>query len=236
MNRISIILAIFILTCSSAWAKCIVNTDCTFEYVPALISDGYSRGTGLTLVAVDEIDVRYKFDDDTVFTDITEGNQSDSCPPTSGQVCMVSTGYGTYRVMLDASFIPAAEVNKRLCIDMNDVQVARTVADEVLCQDVVEGVTLWDTYEIVDLTNESGDQNPTTTSSDTNLTWTVNFTNTTPQPIMYFPTVNEDARQSASCNVQGLRTEVTGYNTATKVITYRVLPEAPDYRCIFRNY
>ncbi len=94
----------------------------------------------------------------------------------------------------------------------------------------------WATFNIVDLTNEGGDQNPTTTSSDTDLTWAYDFTNTSPQPIMYFPTTNEDPAQNAACPVQGFRTGITAYNTTTKVITYNTLPIAPDYRCVLRIY
>jgi len=93
----------------------------------------------------------------------------------------------------------------------------------------------WKPYNIVDQTNESGDQNPTTTSSDTDLTQTLNIVGS-PQPIMYFPIIDEDSTQSSNCNVQGIRTVITAYNTTTKVITYITLPAAPDYRCVFRIY
>ena len=93
----------------------------------------------------------------------------------------------------------------------------------------------WKPYNIVDQTNESGDQNPTTTSSDTDLTQTLNIVGS-PQPIMYFPTIDEDSTQSSNCNIQGIRTVITAYNTTTKVITYITLPAAPDYRCVFRIY
>lgn len=238
---VPIIIAVLIaILHSNVYADCVVNQDCVFEYTPTLILDGYSRDTsgGLTLVAVDEIDLRYAYSDDlTQIYAIAEGDQSDSCGtvPASG-VCMFHSGNGWYRIVVDSLLIPSSKAGKRLCLDIQDVQGTRTVGDDRQCQDVVGGGTVWDTYEIVDLTNDGGDQNPTTTSSDTNLTWTVNFSSTTPQPVMYYPTVNEDARQSTNCNLQGFRTEITAYNTSTKVITYRAVPAAPDYRCIFRVY
>lgn len=94
----------------------------------------------------------------------------------------------------------------------------------------------WAVYQIVDLTNEGGDQNPTTTSSDTNITTALDFTATNPQPILYFPTTTEESTQQSYCNLQGFRTTITNYNTTTKVITHTALPVAPDYRCVFRIY
>src|SRR3972149_3090523 len=93
----------------------------------------------------------------------------------------------------------------------------------------------WKPYNIVDQANEGGDQNPTTTSSDTDLTQTLNIVGS-PQPIMYFPTTDEDSTQNSNCNVQGIRTVITAYNTTTKVITYITLPAAPEYRGVFRIY
>lgn len=238
---VPIIMAILIaiLHSNAAYADCVVNQNCVFEYTPTLIADGYSRNEGgLTLVAINEIDLRYAYSDDlsSIYA-IAEGNQSDSCStvPASG-ACMIYSGNGWYRIVVNSLLIPASKAGKRICLDIKDVQTTRTVGDERECQNITEGVTVWDTYDIVDLTNEGGDQNPTTTGSDTNLTWTTNFTTTVPQPIMYFPTMNEDNRQNSSCNVQGLRTTITAYNTTTKVITYMALPSAPDYRCIFRIY
>jgi hypothetical protein len=234
MVQLVLALVLLIISCSNAQAKCIVNTDCTFEYVPVAIADGYSWVTGLDLVSPNNnITLDYKFDDDTGWTSV--GTESDTCPPTAG-ACMNELGTtGTYRIIVDASLIPAAEVNKRLCLKVVN-NATQTVPHQVICNDVGEGGTVWATYEIVDMDNESGNQNPTSTQADTNLTWTVNFTNTTPQPIMYFPTVAEDARQDSGCTLQGLRSEITAYDTGTNVITYQALPAPPEYTCIFRIY
>ena len=145
MKKLLILTALIALHGSPVWAKCIVNTDCTFEYVPVAIADGYSRDATLTLVTPSDIDIFYKFDDASAWT--TAASESETCPPTSG-VCMtqISTT-GTYRIIVDASVITAANVNKRLCVDVRDVQGTRTVPNEVICQDVVypfEGHTYCD--------------------------------------------------------------------------------------------
>lgn len=96
--------------------------------------------------------------------------------------------------------------------------------------------SIYQLYNVVDQTNEGGDQNPTTTSFDTDLTYVSDFTDTIPRPIIYFPTVEQDSRQDSNCNVQGRRTLTTNYNTSTKVLSVRALDLAPDYRCKFRFF
>jgi len=136
MKKLLLAIALIFL-CNNAEAKCIVATDCTFEYQPVLISDGYSWDSGgLTLVAVDEIDINYKFDDDATYTAITEGNQQDTCPPPASGVCMTHAGDGGYRIVLDSLLIPVADVNKRLCIQIMN-NATQTVANDISCQDVV---------------------------------------------------------------------------------------------------
>jgi len=238
MLQLVLTLVLLIFSCSNVSAKCIVNQDCVFEFPTVLIADGYSRdATGtLTLVGGDKINLRYVFSDDSGISIIAEGSQSDTCPPPNSGACMVVNGNGWYRITIDSLLIPSVKAGTRLCLDILDNQVTRTIPDMAICQDVEEGGTVWATYEIVDLTNDGGDQNSTTTSADTNLVWAANFTSTVPQPIMYYPTVSEDSRQSVSCNLQGFRTEITAYNTATKVITFNTVPEAPNYQCLFRIY
>ena len=51
---------------------------------------------------------------------------------------------GTYHIMIDASLIPSTEVEKRLCLRVRDGQGTRTVADEILCQDIDKTETYCD--------------------------------------------------------------------------------------------
>lgn len=100
-----------------------------------------------------------------------------------------------------------------------------------------EARPVWPVNNVVDLTNEAGDQNPTTTSFDTDLTTTLDFTAGNTDVLIGFPSTAEDSRQNANCNIPfTMRAKVTGYNTTTKVVTVETLPAAPDYRCVFRFY
>ena len=90
-------------------------------------------------------------------------------------------------------------------------------------------------YNVIDQTNESGDQNPTTTSFDTDFASALNIALAI-EPIIYFPTTAEEPTQSSACNVMEIATKITAYNTTTKVVTVDALPEAPDYRCKFWRY
>lgn len=71
---------------------------------------------------------------------------------------------------------------------------------------------------------------------DTDLTLTNDISATTPKPIIYFPTEDEDERQSASCNVPGEHAEVVSYNTTTKVLTIKDCSALPVATSKFRFY
>lgn len=71
---------------------------------------------------------------------------------------------------------------------------------------------------------------------DTDMTFTNDISATTPQPILYFPTEDEDERQSGSCNVPGEHAQVTAYNTSTKVLTIKDCSSLPVAGCKFRFY
>lgn len=88
-------------------------------------------------------------------------------------------------------------------------------------------------WNVVDLTNEAGDQNPTVSSFDTDLTQTVNIFAAIPSAVLYFPTTLEEPRQNTNCNLQAMRIYATAFNTTTKVVSTPVMPAAPDYRCGF---
>ncbi len=123
----------FLISASPAWAfmECFVNQDCSFLYVPSKISDG-SRETTLTIATPsDDIDICWAYEDDGTCTAISEGNQTDSAPPGSGQASLTHWGNGVYRISIDASIV--TESGKKLCVDVQDVQGTRTVYDEVLC-------------------------------------------------------------------------------------------------------
>ncbi len=107
-------------------------TDTYYHYVPAAISNGYGRVAGLNIATTDDLDVCWYYEDDSTCTAITEGNQTDTCPPASGQACLTDVGNGVYNVGIDASLV--TETGKMLCIDVQDVQASRTVGDQILCK------------------------------------------------------------------------------------------------------
>ena len=115
-----------------AFMEGVPSVDVGFHYIPAAISNGYGRDTSLTIASTDDIDVFWAYDDDTAWTEITEGNQTDTCPPSAGQACLTHWGNGAYVVEIDASLV--TESGKMLCIDVRDVQASRTVGDQTLCK------------------------------------------------------------------------------------------------------
>jgi hypothetical protein len=127
-------LALTLLISSQAFAyqEEAVSTDVYLHYVPAQVADGFSRDATLTLSSTDDLDVCWYYQDDSTCTAITEGNQTDSCPPTAGQACLTHLGNGVYNIGIDASL--TSESNKMFCIDVQDVQGTRTVGDVILCK------------------------------------------------------------------------------------------------------
>ena len=88
-------------------------------------------------------------------------------------------------------------------------------------------------FNVLDLTNDGGDQNPTDTIFDTDLPFTNNIV-ASEFSFIKFPPQSDLPAQDANCNVAGETAYISSYNTTSKVVTLaNALSAAPDYRCKF---
>lgn len=148
---------------------------------------------------------------------------------------MTVSGGGSGILVLPSA-IDIIEANSGRIVDGEITSVKAPNLNVAIDSRMAAADATWRTYNVVDQTNDGGNQNPTTIAFDTDLPQTVDITATTPKPILYFPMTAESSAQSGSCNLQGLRTQMTTHNTGTAVIGVNALPAAPDYRCVFRIY